>query len=92
MPKLVEGTPSTTELGQPALAGSKEESAEVSEIIVQEKIESAEAFCRSHKKSGRSAGARRIGRITKNPEPSTRAGVAEGAKSSCNNSQEEEDG
>jgi hypothetical protein len=31
--KLVEGTPSTVEPGQPAVAGSKEESTEVLEII-----------------------------------------------------------
>jgi hypothetical protein len=43
VPKLVEGTPSTTEPGQPAPAGSKEESAEMSEIIGQEKIESVGA-------------------------------------------------
>jgi hypothetical protein len=30
--------------------------------------------------------------IAKNHEPTTRAGVAEGAQSSWNNSQEEEDG
>jgi hypothetical protein len=30
--------------------------------------------------------------IDKNPEPATRAGVAEGVQNSCNNSQEEEDG
>jgi hypothetical protein len=39
--ELVEGAPSTAELGQPAPAGFKEESAEVPEIIGQEKIESA---------------------------------------------------
>jgi hypothetical protein len=43
VPKLVEGTPSTAELGQPTPAGFKEESAEVPEIIEQEKIESVGA-------------------------------------------------
>jgi hypothetical protein len=41
--KLAEGTSSTAEPGYPAPAGSKGESAEVPEIIGQEKIESAEA-------------------------------------------------
>jgi hypothetical protein len=41
--KLVEGTSSTAEPGYPAPAGSKEESAEVPEIIGHEKIESAGA-------------------------------------------------
>jgi hypothetical protein len=43
VPKLVEGTPSTAEPGQPAPASSKEESAEMPKIIGQEKIESAGA-------------------------------------------------
>ena len=30
--------------------------------------------------------------IANNPEPATGVGVAEGVQSSCNNSQEEEDG
>jgi hypothetical protein len=47
--------------------------------------ESAEASCGSQRKSGLRARARRVVRITKNPEPATRAGVAEGAQSSCNN-------
>jgi hypothetical protein len=43
VPKLVEGTYSTAEPGQPAPASSKEESAEVPEIIGQGKTESARA-------------------------------------------------
>jgi hypothetical protein len=43
VPKLAEGTSSTAEPGYPAPAGSKGESAEVPEIIGQEKIESAGA-------------------------------------------------
>jgi hypothetical protein len=43
VPKLVERTPSTAELGQPTTAGSKEESAKMPKIIGQEKIESAGA-------------------------------------------------
>jgi hypothetical protein len=41
--KLVEGKPSSAEPGQPAPAGSKDESSEMLEIIGQEKIESARA-------------------------------------------------
>jgi hypothetical protein len=41
--KLVEGKPSSAEPGQPAPAGSKEESVEMPEIIGQEKIESVGA-------------------------------------------------
>jgi hypothetical protein len=44
VPKLVEGTPSTAEPGQPAPVGSKEETTEMPEIIGQEKIESAGAL------------------------------------------------
>ena len=40
VPKFAEGTSSTSELGQPAPAGSKEESAEVPKVPA---IESAEA-------------------------------------------------
>jgi hypothetical protein len=86
---LAEGTSSTAEPGYPAPADSKGESAEVPEIIGQGKIESAGApkhSAEATEKSGRSAGARRIGRITKNSKPATRAEVAKGAQSSCNNS------
>ena len=55
VPKLVEGTPSTAEPGQPAPTGSKEGSAEMQEIIGQEKIESAGASKHSAEATGKAA-------------------------------------
>jgi hypothetical protein len=55
VPKLVEGTPSTGEPGQPAPAGSKEESAEMLENNKARKnriSQSAKELCRSHRKNG----------------------------------------
>jgi hypothetical protein len=89
VPKLLEGTPSTAEPGQPALASSKEESTEMPETIGQGKIESGGALKHSAEATEKAAEVPELGELAglqKNPEPATRTGVAEGAQSSCNNS------
>jgi hypothetical protein len=71
VPKLVEGTPSTAEPGQPARACSKKESAEMSETKGQEKMESAgeKATVKAAEapELGESAGLQKI--LSLQPEP-----------------------
>jgi hypothetical protein len=89
--KLAEGTSSTTEPGRPAPAGSKEESVEVPKVPP---TESAEAPKQHAEVKGKMAEEPELGEpvgLPKNLEPATRAGIAKGIQSSCNNSQEEED-
>jgi hypothetical protein len=75
VPKFSEGTSSTAEPGYPA-------------SVEGESSEVPKHFFRSQRKSGRRARARGADRATKNLEPATRAGTAEGIQSSCYNSQE----
>jgi hypothetical protein len=95
VPKLAEGTSSITEPEYPAPAGAKGESVEVLKAMGQEKAESAEAPKRPAEAKGKNGRITRtvgVDRAVKNPELAARAGVAEGVKNSCNNSQKKEDG
>jgi hypothetical protein len=94
VPKLAEGTSSAAEPKCPGPTSAKRESAEASKVTGQEKTESAEAPkspAEAKDKTAEEPELESVG-LPKNPEPTTRAEIAEGDQSSCNNSEEEEDG
>jgi hypothetical protein len=94
VPKLGEGTSSTADPRYLTIVGSNGESTEVLEVIGQEKTESTGVPKHPAEAKEKATEEPELGELTglrKILSP-PRAGVAEGAHSSCNNSQEEEDG
>jgi hypothetical protein len=90
--KLGEGTSSTVEAEQPAPAIPREDLIELPMVSATGPAGTLKHGAKAKEKGDQRARARGNGRAAKNLEPTSRARIAEDIKSSCNNSQEEEDG